>query len=325
MTACRTRILPLLVATAALWPRAADPCAFVADGTVRVRIDAEEALIVWDAAQQTEHFIRRANFAQARGSFGFVVPTPTRPALAEADDGVFARLARLYLRPPSRRARRARGAVGAEDGGGSVEVVEVRRVAGLDATVLRATDPEALRRWLRSHGFVDRPGFAAWLARYTTGTWHLTAFRYDAGTRGTVGSRAVRLSFRTDRPFYPYAEPSDQNSPPQRRLRLTVVAPARMEGRLGGAAWGARTGFAAPQPMRALLRGAVADSALPASAWMTTFDDHPSRRGRDDLYFVPAAEQQPVAPSLARDEVVTVRRNPNAGLGRLFPTQVDPE
>ncbi len=117
MTARRTRILPLLVATAALWPRAADPCAFVADGTVRVRIDAEEALIVWDAAQQTEHFIRRANFAQARGSFGFVVPTPTRPALAEAEDGVFARLARLYLRPPSRRARRARGAVGAEDGG----------------------------------------------------------------------------------------------------------------------------------------------------------------------------------------------------------------
>lgn len=324
MTARHTRILPLLVAAAALVPRAADPCAFVADGTVRVRIDAEEALIVWDAAQQTEHFIRRADFAQARGSFGFVVPTPTRPELAEADDGVFARLARLYLRPQSRRALRARGAGAAEDGGG-VEVVEVRRVAGLNATVLRATDPEALRRWLRSHGFVDRPGFAAWLARYTTGTWHLTAFRYDAGTRGTVGSRAVRLSFRTDRPFYPYAEPSDQTSPPRRRLRLSVVAPARMEGRLGGAAWGARTGFAAQRPMRELLRGAVADSAIPASAWMTTFDDHPSRRGRDDLYFVPAADQQPVAPSVDRDEVVTVRRMPNAGIGRRSPTRIDPE
>ncbi len=274
-----------------------------------MRIDAEDALIVWDAARHTEHFIRRANFAQARGSFGFVVPTPTRPELAEVDNAVFDRLARLYLRPAPRSAVGGRTAT-APSARGGVEVVEVRRVAGLDATVLRAADPEALQQWLLRHGFASRPGLTAWLGRYTTGDWHLTAFRYDAGTQERVGSRAIRLSFASERPFYPYAEPTDQRAQPHRRLRLTVVAPVRMEGRLGDNPWAARTGFAAQRPMTAVLSGAVADDALPVSAWMTTFDDHPSRRGSDDLYFVPAASQQRVAPSLARDQWVRVRPPP---------------
>ena len=41
-------------------------------------------VILWDAATQTEHFIRRASFKSEAEDFGFLVPTPTQPALNES-------------------------------------------------------------------------------------------------------------------------------------------------------------------------------------------------------------------------------------------------
>jgi hypothetical protein len=273
-----------------------------------VRVDAEEALIVWDAARGTEHFIRRADFRKEGGdAFGFLVPTPTRPELAEADEGVFSRLADRYTR--RERHLRASGEAG-------VEVVQVARVAGMDATVLRATDPQALAAWLQQHGFAARPAFAAWLSRYTAGTWHVTAFRYDGGPRPAFGSRAVRLSFQTPRPFYPYAEPADQTQHPARRLRVTVVAPTRMRGMVGDVPWAARTGYADRPALQSILRGAIPPDLVPAGAWMTTFEEHPSRRGASDLHFEPSPAQTAVPPSLQRHLRVRVRAAP-ANLGGL--------
>jgi len=313
-----SRVLAALCAAALLTaPTGATPCAFVGGAELRVRIDAEEALIVWDAARRTEHFIRRADFRKERGgAFGFLVPTPTRPTLAEADEGVFSRLADLYTRPePRRRALRSVG----DDGADRVVVVQVTRVAGMSATVLRATDPAALAAWLQQHGFASRPGFAAWLSRYTSGTWHLTAFRYDGGPRPDFGARAVRLSFQTPRPFYPYAEPADQTQHPTRRLRVTVVAPARVRGIVGDAPWGARLGYADHPALQSVLRGAVPADLSVAGAWMTTFEEHPSRRGSADLFFDVDPAQAAVPASLARHLRVRVRRAPLSpgGVGGL--------
>jgi hypothetical protein len=303
------RPLAALTAVALLTaPTRGVPCAFVGAAELRVRVDAEEALIVWDAARRTEHFIRRADFRKEGGdAFGFVVPTPTRPELAEADEGVFSRLADRYTR--RERLRRA-------SGGEHVEVVQVARVAGMDATVLRATDPQALAAWLQRHGFAARPGFAAWLSRYTSGTWHITAFRYDGGPRPAFGSRAVRLSFQTPRPFYPYAEPADQTQHPTRRLRVTVIAPTRVIGRVGDLPWAARTGYADRPALQSVLRGAIPPELVPTGAWMTTFEEHPSRRGASDLHFDPAPTQTTVPPSLQRHLRVRVRPEP-ARIGEL--------
>ena len=57
-----------------------------------VTIETEQALIVWDAAASREHFVRRARFASTAADFGFLVPTPGVPELAEAPDAVFDRL-----------------------------------------------------------------------------------------------------------------------------------------------------------------------------------------------------------------------------------------
>ena len=50
----------------ALEPTAAHACATVVDrASAAVPIADEEAVIVWDAATRTEHFIRHATFAKA--------------------------------------------------------------------------------------------------------------------------------------------------------------------------------------------------------------------------------------------------------------------
>ena len=54
-----------------------------------IAIIEESAVIVWDAPSQTEHFIRRATFRGKGRDFGFLVPVPSVPALAEVPDEVF--------------------------------------------------------------------------------------------------------------------------------------------------------------------------------------------------------------------------------------------
>lgn len=291
--------LSLGVAGEVVRPRRAEGCALVGRRRIPVRIDAEEALIVWDAAHHREHFVRQARFEGAgHEPFGFLVPTPTQPEVAEADEAVFVRLASIYgLReaPAPASTRRARGAHGASD---AVEVVAVARVAGLDATVLRATDARALAAWLGGHGFSSRPGLTAWLRRYVDGGWFVTAFRYDGHGAAQFGSRAVRLSFGAERPFYPYAEPGDQPQQSDRTLRVTVVSNERVEGEVGGAAWGARTGYAGRPSLGAALLGAVPHGAAVDGAWMTTFEQPSSVRGASDLFFRRSADQGEVAPSI---------------------------
>lgn len=289
--------------------RSAEGCALVGRRIIPVRIDAEEALIVWDAAHRREHFIRQARFrGEGREPFGFLVPTPTQPELAEADERVFDRLTRFYgaPEPPRRHARRSRGV-----GGDAVEVVAVARVAGLDATVLRASDATALARWLQGRGFASRQGLTDWLARYVAGGWYVTAFRYNGGRQVQFGSRAVRLSFSADRPFYPYAEPGDQTQSEPRTLRVTVVSDARMEGEIDGHAWTARTGYADRPDLSAALRGVVPDGVVSAGAWMTTFEEPSSRRGTHDLFFRRATDQGVVAPSIVASRWVVVRTLPS--------------
>src|SRR5262245_33760455 len=74
-------------------PSPATGCASAPPPGARVEITDEVALIVWDEATQTEHFIRRASFRSTAADFGFLVPTPSKPDLGEADDGLFDYLA----------------------------------------------------------------------------------------------------------------------------------------------------------------------------------------------------------------------------------------
>ena len=76
-------VLALVALACAPAPHAGDEIAIV----------EESAVIVWDPAAKTEHFIRRATFRGKEGhDFGFLVPTPAAPTLSEVDDAIFEKL-----------------------------------------------------------------------------------------------------------------------------------------------------------------------------------------------------------------------------------------
>lgn len=290
-----------------------------------VAIAGEEALIVWDEATHTEHFVRRASFRTAARDFGFLVPTPTAPTLAAAPDRIFATL-EAQLRPAVRYERPLEVEVSAFCLGmfflrGSahdtvrvaaqqqVRVLGSQRVAGYDAVVLEADSASALADWLREKGYEQRPSLLEWLRPYVDAHWKITAFRIaapDASAGAIAGAgldtEAVRMSFRTERPFYPYREPSDQRAAGAesyaRTLRVYVVSGERVDGALAnGAVFPGQIELARPTPGLESMLAPLTIGALPPNPWLTVFVDRSSPRpGTDDVYFSRAAAQSVVVP-----------------------------
>jgi hypothetical protein len=329
-------VLLLLVPVLCPPPERADACAVAPPRGQNVAIADESAIILWDAAAKTEHFIRRASFQTEAAKFGFLVPTPTKPELAEADDASFAELATITAPKEIFKTRPAGGggcytgcgsaaprgmAPGAAADKAEVRVLDEKRVAGHDATVLEADDANALSKWLGDHGFEYSPALTEWVAPYVKAGWKITAFQFakdakeakdareakDDPDAKKLASSAVRMTFKTDRPFYPYREPASQaaaagNGPfPQRLLRVYFVGDRRMEGSLGekGEAWPGKVAWtnrlenASRDKVLSLLK--LPAQTPPATWWLTEFEDHSSPRpGTADVFFAPSENQQPV-------------------------------
>ena len=103
------RFLPGLAALA-LFAAAPSPvfaCAIMPRPERVVRVSGEEVLIIWDAVAQREHLIRYIGFRGDVDDFGFLVPTPSPPEVAEVQGNPFQRVFDIYFRrAPRRRARR---------------------------------------------------------------------------------------------------------------------------------------------------------------------------------------------------------------------------
>ncbi len=162
----RAMIVAVLLSSL-LTPQLGQACAPVPRPGQFIRIAEESAIIVWDEKTRTQHFIRRATFDTDAPDFGFLVPTPTEPALSEARDAAFEDL-EYFIRPKeivrteftgvdftpllfgyfllaplsSDRARMP----------SAVRVLSTQRVAGYDAVVLGADNAAELNRWLSKHG-----------------------------------------------------------------------------------------------------------------------------------------------------------------------------
>lgn len=320
--------LPLLLAaTLVLAPRPASGCAVALPRGGGVTVSGESALIVYDAASKTEHFIRTADFQSTSAEFGFLVPTPTKPELAEASADVFATLADITERRTVVR-KRAKAlnfecgllpeaailttVVGLAEGrqADAVRVVEQKRVGDFDAVVLQASDPVRLREWLSARGYDARPALEQWFEAYTKGGWYLTAFKiaFDSPAAGGASraliSSAVRISFTTDQPIYPYREPADMRGVwGSRSLRLFVLSDERVSGTIGkgdGAkAWPGKTEWSNAVPAERMAAVAVRGKlpeAVGRRAWhLTEFLDRSSPRpGTDELYLSKSADQSSV-------------------------------
>lgn len=338
-----SQVARLAVILQAIWFLGHDQavaCATVSDETFPSEnfVTAERAVIIWDQAHHIEHFIRQATILTQSPDIGFLVPTPHTPELAEVDPSIFDMAAFLgqptripptnyrspwtivsplvtssllhleWLSPRSllsgiNELRSARVLP---------TVLSEHDVAGYHATSLAADDEQTLSAWLAANGYLSTPELKAWLQPYIAAKWTITAFKLikPDDNAPAIMTRAVRLSFQTDRPFYPYSEPSDRQqasatSPQGRALQLAILSNQRMTGALANnKPWPEKLEFAGPSTpppstsswtIKQWLRFARLDDAshntvLPAT--LTTFiDESNPRPGTADIYFSPDRDQ----------------------------------
>ncbi|CAN5842917.1 hypothetical protein BH11MYX3_BH11MYX3_34820 [soil metagenome] len=292
--------------------RASEACATAPPHGAEARVADEEAVIIWDAATRTETFIRRAQFQSTARSFGFLVPTPSKPTLGEIDEAVFATLAQ-DIRPEvvidtSGTKVTVESWIGScigglkrsasMDGGRApaVRVIQSAHVAGMDATTVVADDAKALTDWLGAHGFDATPELTAWLEPYIAKHWTITAFvigtEQKDGKQFEMATKAVKMTFSADAPFYPYREPEPPKTTalemPPRMLRVFLISDQRYTGRLGAQPWNASTLFSAKIDLPSELRSTAGNRT-------TVFiDDASPRIARDEVTFVPHTDQSEV-------------------------------
>jgi hypothetical protein len=278
-----------------------------------VRVAEETALIVWEADTKVEHFVRSATFEGAPGSFAFLVPLPSVPVIVEADESVFEQLERFWqARRPSDVSYKfggfgsvfmAKASRAGASASAAVQVLASTRVAGMDATVLDGSSFVAVGEWLRQNGYDYREELSGWLEPYVRAGYKIVAFKYakDAATP-RVGSRAVRLSFNTPRPFFPYREPSDATRAPPQTFRLYAVGATSFEAKLGqGGPWGASVRYSGP------LRDVDLPFSRLGSPWATFFEETTSTRSAaGDLFLQPTAAPRLVqaTPRPEEEEIV---------------------
>ena len=327
--------LGLLMAAVAFLPlvgsRQAPACCPAPPGGRPVVNADQTVIIIWDAATKMQHFIRQASFKSDADDFGFLIPSPSEPELSESGNDAFPTLLKL-TEPEIKTMPRPTGGGGcgccllgcadqaapglANKAEPAVKVLQEKMVAGFHAKVLEAKTTQGLIDWLKENGYAYSPEVAAWAKPYVEQGWMITALKVakekdakkDPASK-TVAAAALRMSFKTDRPLFPYREPDSTSaakslSANSRLLRIYFIGDARYKGELtkddawtGKVAWAGK--LSAETRQKLLDRLKLPETTGPAEWWLTEFEDQwPYRVAPADLYF-------------ARDDVQTdVRREP---------------
>jgi hypothetical protein len=284
-------------------------------------VNADQSIVmIWDAAKKTQHFIRRASFKSQGDDFGFLIPSPSRPELAESGNEAFPVLQRLTepevvtQKRPAQPAGCGCGAqkfdrVAATADAPAVRVLEEKTVAGFNAKVLEADTTDVLVQWLKDNGYAYSPEVAAWAKPYVEGKWKITALKVAKSKTDEKGkdvtAQALRMSFQTDRPLFPYREPDSGRAAAglganRRLLRIYFLAEARYQGGFttddewtGRVAW---AGQVSPEHRKSILNHLrLPDTTGPADWWLTEFEDNwPYRVAPSDVYFSPSKDQSAV-------------------------------
>ena len=291
-------------------------------------VNADQTVImIWDAARQTQHFIRKASFESAAEDFGFIVPSPTQPELAESGGEAFPLLAKLTEPEVTKRwggfgfgcsAHVASpGGISDNAAWSGVKVLEKKEVAGFNATVLEANSSQALLAWLKENGYAYSQEVEVWAKPYIEQGWKFTALKIvkkresTAKTGNAVDAASLRISFKTQRPLFPYREPDPKAyaqalGVKERLLRIYFLAEARYRGDLsdndswtGKAVWAGKISEESRRLLLAALK--LPGDTGPAGMWLTEFEDRwPYRSAPADLYFSRDQNQQ----SLRREPII---------------------
>jgi len=301
-----------------LAPLASAPACCPAPPLNKPVVNADQTVIMlWDPTTRTQHFIRQASFKSAADDFGFLVPTPAQPELAESGNEAFPYLLKV-TEPETVKVARPTGGGGCVGGCSKsalpeaalgVRVLDEKQVAGFDAVVLEAKSADALVGWLKEHGYSYSPEVAAWARPYVDAGWKITALKVakDKGDqqKPSVTASALRLTFQTDRPLFPYREPASKSAAEalgakERMLRIYFVADARYQGELtkdvpwtGKVAWADK--LKAEDRTRLLEMLKLPATTGPEQMWLTEFEDNwPYQTAPADLSFARDGDQSTV-------------------------------
>jgi hypothetical protein len=317
---CRLGFVLAILVESGVWTAYAHACAAAHPRNQPVEIASESAIIIWDAATKTQHFIRRASFTTEAKDFGFLVPTPSEPQLFEAGDDAFKELAELTKPRVEQKPRPAGGggcALGCSKSApadkaaaGGVDVLQEGTLGPYDYKVLKIVGGkvEILKQWLLEHKYEFPAELEAWVKPYVEADWMVTAFKInkEAADKPGVATKAIRMTFQTEKPFFPYREPEDKtpagkHKVDKRLLRVFFLSTSRMKGTLGTTdelwqgqtVWANKIPDAVREKILKLLQ--MPPEAPPATWWLTEFEDHSSPRpGQQDVYFSPSQDQAPV-------------------------------
>lgn len=285
-------------------------------------VNADQTIVIlWDAANHTEHFIRRASFKSEGDDFGFLIPSPSKPELAESGNDAFPFLQKI-TEPEVVEQKRPAGGSGCGCGAfkmaapmaqvadkAEVRVLEEKMVAGFNAKILEADTTDVLVQWLKENGYAYSPEVAAWAKPYVEDKWKITALKVakkkDDSKAKDLTASALRMSFKTDRPLFPYREPDPTQSAAslganRRLLRIYFVADARYQGEMtpdqkwtGNVAW---AGKMSPDDRKKVLEQLrLPETTGPAEWWLTEFEDNwPYKVAAADVYFSKSADQSTI-------------------------------
>lgn len=292
----------------------------------KVTIADESAIIIWNSKTKTEHFIRNAVFDTSEKDFGFLVPTPSVPTLAEMEVPIFIRLLQTIQPKVQEKTENefsffllsAFFRFFSSDSGMAgnrplVRIVDQQQLGSYDTVILEADDADALATWLESRGYAKSPSLSEWLTPYIAMKWKITAFRIiqpvedDPIYKNTSPTKflttPIQISFTTDEPFFPYREPKEyqevDNKSQQRNLQVFFFSDSKVTGAIKDAQ--------TPWPGRVIWAGEITDPSkilgdgaslteLPKPLWLTAFEDSSSPRpGTNDLFFSPDKNQDPIS------------------------------
>lgn len=266
----------------------------------------QTAIIVWDRIKKEQHFVRKASFAARDKDFGFIIPSPTEPNLGESGDEAFSYLKQITSPQIIKRSMPSGGCGCGETKSATfgavpptVNVLQEKEVAGYQAVVLEARDSTSLTKWLAEHDYAYSADIAAWAQPYIDQGWKFTALKVavkkQEASAKLVEATALRLSFKTDRPLFPYREPAStafakELKQQNRLLRIYFLADRRYEGEYskdkswqGTVTW---AGSLTEPQQKVLLEHLKLPGEQPTKLYLTEFEDHwPYAQAAGDVYF----------------------------------------
>jgi hypothetical protein len=235
-----------IVARFGVSPARAACCYFSALG-VDVNQPSQKAFLTWDPNEQRESFTVQPRFEGDASDFGMVIPTPTRPRLAEMPRDFFKELAVFTILKPMpldkyKRTLYLRGGVpmaGArlEDEvarKSTVRVLEAGIVGSLDYKIITAERSDDLYDWLKQNRY-HYAGDEQTLGFYIRKRWVFTVMKIDPkqikqdrNGHYTGDITPTRFTFISDRLIYPLRI-TQISVPDQTEALFYVQAPYKVD------------------------------------------------------------------------------------------------